>query len=241
MNNPSKHTVQIIEQVPCPGNHYILRAHAPDIANRASPGHHIHILDSPLTLSVPIMRSQPQQGYIEMLYQANDLHSEALATKKAGEKLSVSSPVGDTFSLPPQHLRPLLIGSDSGIASTIFMAYEIHRAKTRYHSLALLGTQTRFPFTASPSKIIVANMPHGTIASFPLAEDWGIASRLASPQGYPGCFDGSVLELAEHWLRTLSPHQHSEIEIFISGSTPTLNAGIQLAQTFNLPHQVTHA
>ncbi len=240
MSNPSKQTAQIIDQRACPGNYYFLRVHAPDIADSASPGHHIHVFDASVTLSVPIMRSQPRHGYIEILYQANEPHGNELSTKKAGETLSVSGPIGDFFSPQPQRLRPLLIGSDSGIASTIFMAYKIHRANTEYHPLALLGALTRFPFVASPSKIIVANMPDGTIASLPLTEDWGIATRLASQQGDPGCFDGSVVELAECWLTTLSPHQRCEVELFVSGPATTLDAAVQLAHTFNLPHQTIH-
>ena len=43
-------------------------------------------------------------------------------------------------------------------------------------------------------------LPDGVIAAMPLMEDWGIASRLASLQGYPGCFEGYVTDLARAWL-----------------------------------------
>ena len=85
---------------------------------------------------------------------------------------------------------------------------------------------------------MVAGVPDGVIASMPLLEDWGIPSRLTSLQGYPGCFDGYVTDLARRWLderRDLL----GEIEIFTCGPTPMLEAVAHLAQEYSLPCQVS--
>jgi dihydroorotate dehydrogenase electron transfer subunit len=51
----------------------------------------------------------------------------------------------------------------------------------------------------------------------PLLEEWGIASRLASPLGLPGCFDGPVTALADLWLGSLEPAERAEVEIVTYG------------------------
>jgi dihydroorotate dehydrogenase electron transfer subunit len=82
-------------------------------------------------------------------------------------------------------------------------------------------------------------MPAGAIAAMPLMEDWGIASRLASLQGYAGCFEGYVTELARHWLDALSEEQRREVEVFSCGPHPMLEAVAKLAAEYHLPCQVS--
>jgi dihydroorotate dehydrogenase electron transfer subunit len=72
-----------------------------------------------------------------------------------------------------------------------------------------------------------------------LLEDWGIASRLSSLQGFPGCFDGYVTDLARTWLESMDSNQHQNIEIFSCGPTPMLKAVAALAAEFDLPCQLS--
>lgn len=72
-----------------------------------------------------------------------------------------------------------------------------------------------------------------------LLEDWGVASRLATLQGYAGCHNGYVTELARQWLEGQSAQNRSEIEIFACGPTPMLRSVAKLAQDFALPCQVS--
>ncbi|MCA1799080.1 MAG: hypothetical protein LC632_06355, partial [Xanthomonadaceae bacterium] len=76
------------------------------------------------------------------------------------------------------------------------------------------------------------------IACMPLLEDWGIPSRLASLQGYAGCFDGYITDLARAWLATLDPAARDEVEVFACGPAPMLRATAALAREFDLPCQV---
>jgi hypothetical protein len=87
--------------------------------------------------------------------------------------------------------------------------------------------------------IMVPGLPPHVIATMPLLEDWGIACRLASQEGYPGCFDGFVTELAAGWIEALGPETRNEIEIFACGPTPMLKAVQALAARFAVPAQVS--
>jgi dihydroorotate dehydrogenase electron transfer subunit len=84
----------------------------------------------------------------------------------------------------------------------------------------------------------VPGLPAPVIAAMPLMEDWGIASRLASLNAFPGCFEGYVTALAEHWL-THSAVVREDVEIFACGPTPMLKAVQALAARFDLPAQVS--
>ena len=86
---------------------------------------------------------------------------------------------------------------------------------------------------------MVPGIPAGVIATMPLLEDWGIACRLASRQGYPGCCEGLVTELATEWLTALGPAVADEVEIFACGPTPMLKAVQALAARFDVPAQLS--
>jgi dihydroorotate dehydrogenase electron transfer subunit len=73
----------------------------------------------------------------------------------------------------------------------------------------------------------------------PLLEEWGTASRLASPADFPGCFEGPVTELADAWLGSLTGMQLAQVEIVSCGPAPMLEASVSLAQRFGLPCQVS--
>ena len=86
---------------------------------------------------------------------------------------------------------------------------------------------------------MVPGMPDGVIACMPLMEDWDIPSRLASLQGYAGCFEGYVTDLARHWLTSLDKTALQEVEILACGPTPMLKSAAHLAQEFGIPAQVS--
>lgn len=125
--------------------------------------------------------------------------------------------------------RPLLIGEGVGIAAVVALAEEFRDRQP----LALLGSDEPFPFRARPSQIVVHGMPDGVIACLPLLDAHGIASRLASRAGFPGCHEGSVTQLADVWLGGLNPEALAEIEIFTSGPAEVM----ELARRYHVPCQ----
>lgn len=222
------------------GAQYTLRLRAPKIAARAQPGAFVHLRCEPTLLMrrpMSIMRADPVLGTIDLLYKAHGYGTDALALRKVGEQLKVLGPIGRPFKLDGYRRRPLLLGGGVGIPPMIYLAEHIKRIGN-VKPLVLMGSEVPFPFHSRPSQIMVPGMPAPVIASMPLLEDWGIASRLASLQGYAGCYDGFVTELAAHWIEH-SGVAREEVEIFACGPTPMLQAVQSLAQRFALPAQIS--
>jgi dihydroorotate dehydrogenase electron transfer subunit len=148
-------------------------------------------------------------------------------------------PIGVPFTLHPERARPLLIGGGVGIPPMIFLAEVMRQDKAKYQAFVIMGSEVPFPFTTRPSTIMVPGMPDGVIACMPLLEDWGIPSRLASKQGYPGTHDGYVTDLARRYLDALDDSQRLQIEIFSCGPHPMLEAVAKVAKDYGVPCQVS--
>lgn len=234
---------RVLEQQAFPGEQYVLRLHAPQCAAAAQPGSFIHLsCDAALPMRRPmsIMRASRTDGWMECLYKVVGEGSRLLSQRQRGDIISSLGPIGQPFVLHPERPRPLLIGGGVGIPPMIFLVESL-RADTRTHwrPLVLMGSEVPFPFRTRPSTIMLPGMPDGVIACMPLMEDWDIPSRLASLQGYPGCYEGYVTDLARHWLRSLDKRALAETEIFACGPTPMLKAAAHLAQEVHIPSQLS--
>jgi len=234
---------EILSHEHFPGEQHVLRLKAPKCAAKALPGSFIHLsCDAALPMRRPmsLMRVSPQDGWIECLYKAVGEGSRLLASRQRGEVLSCLGPIGKPFVLHPEKPRPLLLGGGVGIPPMVFIADALRADKrAKWQPLVLMGSEVPFPFKTRPSTILVPGMPEGVIGCMPLMEDWGFPSRLASKQGYAGCFDGYITDLARAWLKTLDKKALSEVEIFACGPTPMLKAAALLAQEFGIPSQVS--
>ena len=223
------------------GRQHILRLKAPQIAATARPGSFIHLScgpELPMRRPFSIMRSGREAGWIDVLYRVFGRGTSLLATRQPGERLSAIGPIGQSFQVHPERPRTLLLGGGVGIPPMVFLAEEL-KADSRYRPLVMMGSETPFPFRPRPSQIVVLGMPAAAIASMPLLEDWGIPSRLASLQGFAGCHEGYVTDLARAWLNTLGKEELAEVEIFACGPHPMLAATAALAREFDLPAQVS--
>ena len=233
---------EIISNEEHPGKQFIMRVYAPQIAKEALPGSFVHIQCAewlPMRRPISIMRTDKNSGQVEILYKVLGEGTQVLSERKAGERISMIGPIGKPFTLNADRPRPLLIGGGVGMPPMIFIATELQKQKNDYKPFVILGSEVPFPFQSTPSKIVIPDMPDGVIASMPLLEDIGIASRLATLQGYPGCFDGYVTDLARHWLLSLGDEQRKEVEIFTCGPHPMIEAVVKLAKEFDLPCQVS--
>ncbi len=128
----------------------------------------------------------------------------------------------------------LLIGSDGGFASLIRAANQMHQADARSPLLVLFGSDSGFSFRPRPSTILVPGMPAGVIAAIPSLEEFGIASRLASPLGFPGCHDGTVIELADLWLQSTDPVTLTGTHIRVAGPDELIAATEELGRKFKV-------
>ncbi|MFQ5644271.1 MAG: dihydroorotate dehydrogenase electron transfer subunit [Thiogranum sp.] len=234
-------TAQIISHRSCAGDQHVLRVHAPECAAMARPGQFAHLSCDPLLpmrRPISIMHVDPQQGQVDFLYKAVGRGTALLAQRKPGETISLLGPIGRPFTPDPARPRRLLLGGGVGMPPMIFLAGQLKQDNSG-QILALLGSEVPFPFTQQPSQIMIPGIPEGVIATMPLLEGRDIPARLASLQGYPGCFEGYITELAACWLDTLDTEQRLEVEIFACGPHPMLEAVAGLARQYELPCQVS--
>ena len=232
---------RVISQLAYDAEQYVLRLEARKCAAHAEPGSFAHVTCDaaiPMRRPLSIMRADARGGWIELLYKVVGAGLHALAARKAGDAVSVLGPIGKPFTVHRERPRTLLLGGGVGIPPMVFLAERLKGERT-FKPLVLMGSEVPFPFRARPSAILVPGIPDGTIACMPLLEEWGVPSRLASLQDYPGCFPGFVTALADAWLATLGPGELREVEIFSCGPTPMLKASAALARRYGVACQVS--
>ena len=230
---------EILSHQSCEGDQHIIRLQAQECARHAQPGNFVHLQcdpQHPLRRPLSIMRVSPTSGWVDILYKAVGKGTQLLAQRKPGETLSLLGPIGTPFKV--NSTRPLLIGGGVGMPPMIFLAEHLRTQKDT-HPFVILGSEVPFPFRPEPSKILVPGVPNEVIAAQPLLDSWNIPSRLASLQGYSGCFEGYVTDLARHWLMALDDATRAEVAIFSCGPHPMLEAVAALATEFGLPCQVS--
>lgn len=235
-------SARIVSHRAYPADQYVMRLFAPQCAQRAAPGSFVHLQCAPdLLMRRPfsIMRASAGEGWIELLYKVVGEGTQRLSERRAEQTLSLLGPIGRGFERHSRYPRALLIGGGVGIPPMIFLAEDIVRAGAGSTALAILGSEVPFPFNPRPSQLLTDSMPAQATATMPLLEDWGVPCRLASLQGYAGCFDGYVTDLARAWLSTLESEALTEVEIFACGPHAMLAAVADLAEEFQRPCQVS--
>jgi dihydroorotate dehydrogenase electron transfer subunit len=232
---------KILSHESYPGDQFVLRVRAPQIAAAANAGSFAHICcdpQLPMRRPISIMRVDPKQACVDFLYKVLGKGTQLLSQRKVGESLSIMGPIGKPFQPSAGRSRPLLIGGGVGIPPMVFLADTL-KGNNKVKPFVIMGSEVPFPFQPRPSKFVVPGMPEGVIASMPLMEDWEIPSRLASLQDYQGCFNGYVTDVARAYLDSLDKEQRNEVEIFSCGPHPMLEAVASLAREYNLPCQVS--
>ncbi len=229
---------EILTHQPHPGDQHILRIQAPQCAASALPGQFVHITVAshrPLRRPISIMRVDPDQGWVELLYKVAGEGTSLLTQRSPGELLNIMGPIGQAFTV--QQSRPLLIGGGVGMPPMIFLAESLRNNERQ--PFVILGSEAPFPFQPAPSRIMIPGIGAEVIASMPLLEDWDIPSRLASQQGFPGTHRGYVTDLARQWLDTLDETALAETGLYACGPHPMLGAVVQVARDYDLPVQVS--
>jgi dihydroorotate dehydrogenase electron transfer subunit len=222
---------------------HVLRLQAPKCANAATPGSFAHIScgpEIPMRRPLSIMRANPREGWIDILYKIVGHGLASLSQRAVGERVSCMGPIGKGFAPHRDRRRTLLVGGGVGIPPMVFLAETLAAdSAAGWQPLVLMGSEVPFPFVARPSTILVPGIPDGAIACMPLLDGWGVPSRLATLAGYAGCYHGYVTQLASAWLGSLSPEALAEVEIFACGPTPMLKACAVVAREFGVPCQVS--
>jgi len=245
-NKPHRSTLfvedaEILAHEHFPGDQYILRVQAPQCAARAQPGLFAHLqCDPAMPMRRPfsIMRADGNAGWVEFLYKTVGTGTEALARRTPGETVSMIGPIGVPFEPDRDRPRTLLLGGGVGIPPMVFLADHLRHDK-HWQPVVMMGSEVPFPFKARPSRYILPGIPEGVIATMPLMEDWEIPARLTSLQGYPGCHEGYITDLARKWLDALPDAARNEVSLFACGPHPMLMAVAALAREYELPCQVS--
>lgn len=178
---------RILAHAGYPGGYRWLRL-AGDFARHVQPGQYLRIDGE----AWPVLRAVPGADQIECL--------KPDGRPPADSTVAVEGPLGAAFELNALKGGILALGDAPGLAPLVHLAQVLGHRRPPPVLLVLLASERPLPFRPRPSLILVPGLPAGVIATLPLLEDWGVACRLASGQGWPGCFDGPLETLARHWL-----------------------------------------
>jgi dihydroorotate dehydrogenase electron transfer subunit len=234
---------EVLDQATWPGEQFILKVRAPRCAAAAQAGSFAHLTCDPglpMRRPLSIMRVDPAAGTVEFLYKIVGDGLRLLAQRRPGDVISMLGPIGVPFHPDPARPRCLLLGGGVGIPPMVFLADRLRRETAQsWQPLVLMGSELPFPFELAPASPSGHELPASASHGLALLEDWGVPSRLTSLQGYEGCFQGYVTELARHWLDTLTAAERDEVAVFACGPTPMLEAAAALAADYDLPCEVS--
>ena len=235
-------TARVLRHESLPARQYLLRLDAPHCAQSVLPGNFIHLSCSqnPYELKRPfsVLRASGAEGWIEILYKVVGKGTENLSHAKIDDTLHCLGPIGNTFTLSENTKKPILLGGGVGIPPILFFAEHLKK-NLHIQPFTIMGSEIPFPFKIQPSKIMIDGLPGEAIGAMTLLEDLGIPSRLTSKQGYSGCFNGYIHELADQWIQTLSDSDKDETEIFACGPEPMLQAVAELSYQHDIPCQLS--
>ena len=224
-----------------PGEQFITRLHAPKCARHATAGSFVHLQcdeSIPMRRPLSIMRADPSEGWIDVLYKVVGEGLRALGSKKPGDRLSVIGPIGHGFTPSKKRPKTLLIGGGVGIPPMVFLAETLKDDNT-WQPLVLMGSEIPFPFELQASSLATPWADDTIASSMPLLESWGVPSRLTSRSDFAGCYRGYLTDLAELWLQSLDATELAKTQVFACGPTVMLQAVAALAERHDLPCQVS--
>jgi dihydroorotate dehydrogenase electron transfer subunit len=230
---------EIISVASHPGDQFVQRIRVPKCAAAALAGRFVHIsCDASLPMRRPLSIMRAGDDWIEILYKILGDGLRLLSQKKTGDVVSVLGPIGVPFTPDLQRPSTLLIGGGVGIPPMVFLADSL-RKDDSWKPFAILGSEIPFPFKTRQSGIAVSGTDAAATHAMSMLEDWGIPSRLTSLQGYDGCFNGYVTDLADQWLASQNDAELAKVSVFTCGPTPMLKAVADLAARYDLPCQVS--
>ena len=232
---------EVIGREEHPDGQYILRLRAPRIAARAGAGSFVHIRCSdelPMRRPMSIMRVDPVAGCFDVLFKVTGAGTALLGAQAIGASLSTMVPIGRCFTPDAERDIALLLGGGVGIPPMLYLADVLHAAG-RPPAFVVMGSEVPFPFANTRSQLDVSSVAIADARCVPELEAQDIPSRLATTQGYAGCFDGFVTDLARTWLEGLSAAELGRVAVYACGPNPMLKATAALSASFGLPCQVS--
>ncbi|MDP6436050.1 MAG: dihydroorotate dehydrogenase electron transfer subunit [Gammaproteobacteria bacterium] len=232
---------RVIEHQSFPAEQFVLRVEAPECARTAAAGSFAHIrcdADIPMRRPLSIMRADAETGVIDFLYKIVGAGLRALSHARPGDTLSIMGPIGNGFVPDDSKPNKLMIGGGVGIPPMVFLAEQLCANRGSEGLFVIMGSEVPFPFEKVPSQLDVAGIAPEVSDTMPFIESLGVPARLASLQGFDGCYKGFVTDLAHDWLKALDENNRNGAEIFACGPEPMLEATAKLAARFGIPCQL---
>ena len=230
---------EVLSREALAGDQFVQRIRAPKTAAHAEAGSFVHVACDPmLPMRRPMSIMRAQEDWFEILYKTHGEGLTLLSEKGPGASVSVLGPIGVPFDPDPAKPNCLLIGGGVGIPPMVCLA-DAMRDDDGFEPLAILGSEIPFPFDLVPSRLPFDGVAGDVSWTMPLLESWGVPTRLTTKQGYQGCFDGFVTELADNWLGLQNPDTISATKIFACGPTPMLKAVAELAAGYGVDCEVS--
>lgn len=230
---------EILDRVEWPGDQFVMRIRAPRSAAAAKAGSFVHLTcDDALPMRRPMSVMRTGDDWFDILFKIVGQGLRLLAAKRPGDVISVLGPIGKPFTLDPDRPHALLVGGGVGIPPMVFVA-DTMRSDPRFEPVAILGSEIPFPFERRASALPFPGATAGVDSTMALLEDWGVPARLTSLQGFDGCFEGYVTDLARRWLDTADDATRRKTMLYTCGPTPMLKAVAALAAEYDVACQVS--
>jgi dihydroorotate dehydrogenase electron transfer subunit len=241
-----------------------LTIRCPEIAARAQPGQFVNlyldglgggasfersnlpmaaILPRPFSVAkiVPlrkgVIQSDEPQAF-SVLFDIRGVGTNWLAQLTTDVPVRVSGPLGKGFWLPEGTKTAVLVAGGIGIAPFPFLA---ERLKAQgVETVLLLGAKAKDKLPFDPVRAEFPFLRNGKPLSYWGADEFesiGVRSAIALEEPEDGFFAGTVTQLFEAWLSTRK--ELDGIVVYGCGPIQMLKALIQIAQSYNLPCQVS--
>jgi dihydroorotate dehydrogenase electron transfer subunit len=140
----------VVENKPLVAGHYQITIDCPEIAAAAKPGSFVEVLASECYGSIirkpfSIFNTDPETGYVSIIYQLKGATTIGMAAKVSGETLNVVGPLGGrVFEIAPRpNVRHIAVGGGYGAPPLVFLAKSIVSADPTAHVDFVVGARSK--------------------------------------------------------------------------------------------------
>lgn len=173
-----------------PGIH-LMWIEAPDMAAAAQPGQFITVRCGDFTLrrpfsihqSSPLIREDPGEGEIAILFKVTGKGTLWLSQRKAGEKIDILGPLGKGFTIEQESRNLLLVAGGIGLAPLVFL---MQQASSQHQITLIQGASTAAQLC--PNSYRLSAVCCQRIQFVPVTEDGSTGQR------------GKVTDVLTHYL-----------------------------------------
>ncbi|HVP35435.1 MAG TPA: dihydroorotate dehydrogenase electron transfer subunit [Terriglobales bacterium] len=205
---------------------FSLKIYFPPISKKALPGNFCHLrVDksySPLLRrAFSIHRVEKEKNSFELLFKVVGPGTKILSEKKAGEKIDLLAPLGNSFSLPGKGENAVLVAGGMGIAPLFYLVNSLLEKEVAPQKISL------FFGVKKKDEYLLINEIVST----------GIRLHLATEDGSSG-YKGMITDLFFQELKARRL-KTNRTKFFSCGPNPMLKKISEISRKFNLDCQIS--